>query len=115
MINKDSVVWRRIRFREYEMVLAKQIEAGDILRGFDVNTRQYADIKVTSCIRVQNTCYKLYYTNSDVIFVSPDTFFLTSHGIWCTNDLSNYSKFKFVKKDLTIRRGANTATLFSQI
>ena len=109
MINKNSVVYKRIKQRHYEMMLAKDIVTGDILRGFDIVERKYVEVKVTSCIKIQNTCYRLKMTNQDHFFVSPDTFLLTTNGFWCTKDLADYGAFKLVKKDLSVQ-GANTYT-----
>jgi hypothetical protein len=92
------------------MILAKDIEAGMILRGYDIATKQYQEIKVTSCFKIQNIRWRLQFLGTDHIFISPDTFLLTTNGFWCTKDLADYTAFKLIKKDMTIHHGSNTVT-----
>lgn len=109
MIHKNSTIFKKTGWRQYEMTNPINLKDGDIVRGFNPKTQKYEDIKIMSILKVNNQRVLVKTSSLDNIVISIDSFMASSNNFWCIKDLTNKKQFKMIKKDPSIH-GANLFT-----
>jgi hypothetical protein len=109
MIHKNSTVFKKTGWRQYEMVNPINLKDGDTVRGFNPKTLKYEEIKIMSILKVSAQRVLLRMSSLENIVISTESYLASSNRFWCYKDLTNRKAFKVLKKDPTIF-GANTFT-----
>lgn len=109
MIHKNSIVFKKLGWKKYQMVNPIELKDGDTIRGFNHKKLQYEDIKIMSILKVSAQRVMLKTSSSDTILVSTESYLASSHAMWCSKDLTDLKRFKLLKKDPSVY-GPNTFT-----
>jgi hypothetical protein len=67
MIHKNSIIFKRIKAREYEMTNPVNLQEGDIVRGFNPKTLKYEDVKILSILKINAPRVALKLSNADIL------------------------------------------------
>lgn len=109
MIHKNSTIFKKTGYRQYEMTNPINLKDGDTVRGFNPKTQKYEEIKVMSVLKVNATRVLLRMSSLEQLVVSTESYLASSHNFWCIKDLTNKKNFKVIKKDPAIH-GPNLFT-----
>lgn len=109
MLHKNSIVWKKKTYRNFEMIHPIDLKEGDIVRGYNPLTLKYEEIKIMSILKLSVPRVLVSTSSNENIVISTESFLASSHSMWCIRDLTYKKHFKLIKRDPTIN-GANTFT-----